>query len=252
MDDVYIVRYGEIALKGQNRSQFERMLVKNIRRCLEYHNVAFSRIKRARGRIVVYTKADCSCISGVYGIVSISPALETEINMDKIKKEALKRYTGGSFRVSSQRMEKSLATSLEMNREIGAYIVEKADAKVSLENPDIDIGVEIVNMHAYIFNERIKGAGGLPVGITGIVAVLAEDRNAIEAARLMMKRGCDVVFVNKAGIPPEELEKEMNGIKLKIEKDVPDYVEAVVVSDTLETLKKIEYLIPVLRPLIGN
>lgn len=250
MHDVFIIRYGEIALKGRNRVQFEEMLVKNIKLCLKYNKIAFSHVIRAWGRIIVYSNEDCRCLSKVYGIVSVSPAVETEIDIGKIKEEALKHYTKGSFRVSSQRMEKTLGTSLEMNKDIGAYIVEKTNAKVSLKNPDVDIGVEIVNRKAYILNERINGAGGIPAGITGIVAVLVEDRNAIKAARLMMKRGCNVVFINKANIPSEDLEKEMNGLRLKITKSVPKYAEAVVVSDTLSSFKQRDYNVPVLRPLI--
>ncbi|MDD4878134.1 MAG: THUMP domain-containing protein [Candidatus Nanoarchaeia archaeon] len=250
MTKAYIVRYGEIALKGRNRIDFEEMLVRNIKLCLKAHKTAFSEVKRTFGRIIVYSNDDCGCLADVYGIVSISPAVETEIDIGRIKEEALKHYTKGTFRVSSQRMEKKLGTSLEMNKDIGAYVVDKTNAKVSLKNPDVDIGVEIVNKKAYIFNKKIEGAGGIPAGITGIVAVLVEDRNAIKAAKLMMKRGCDVVFVNKANIPAEELEKEMNGLRLKITKSVPKYAEAVVVSDTLSTFKQRDYNVPVLRPLI--
>ncbi len=252
MNNVYIVRYGEIALKGQNRSEFESQLVRNIRACLKANNVPFAEIKKVRGRILVYSRDKCNCLAYVFGIVSFSPAVEVEADIEKIKQEAIKHYSNGTFRVTAHRLEKLLANSLELNREIGAFVADKTNAKVNLKSPDVEIGIELFNSMAYVFNETVKGAGGLPVGVTGKVAVLAEDKDAVKAALLMMKRGCEVVIVTKADIDIEDIKKYACGFKLKIVNEFPADAEAVVTSETLETLKKREFKIPVLRPLIGE
>lgn len=252
MHNTIIVRYGEIALKGANRAEFEKQLVKNIKACLKVNHVSFGGIKRVRGRVLVYSNDDCGCLAHVFGIVSFSPALETEAEMEKIKQEAVKIYSKGSFKVAAHRLEKLLGTSIEMNTEIGAFIAENRNAKVDLKNPDVEIGIELFNGKAYVFNKTIKGPGGLPVGVTGKVAVIVEDKNAVKAALLMMKRGCTVVLVKKADIDLKEIEKYAYGFRLEIVDEIPKDAEAVVVSDTLETLKKRDFKVPVLRPLIGE
>ncbi|MBU2637781.1 MAG: tRNA 4-thiouridine(8) synthase ThiI [Nanoarchaeota archaeon] len=252
MHNTIIVRYGEIALKGANRNDFEKQLVKNIKTCLKMNNIAFGEIKRLRGRIIVYSNDNCECLAYVFGIVSISPAVEMEADIEKIKQEALKHYSEGSFKVAAHRLEKLLGTSIEMNTEIGAFIAEKTNAKVDLKNPDVEIGIELFNGKAYVFNKTLKGPGGLPIGVSGKVAVLVEDKNAVRAALLMMKRGCEVVFVKKADVDLKEIEKYAYGFRMQVLDKMPKDAEAVVVSDTLETLKKREYSIPVLRPLIGE
>lgn len=252
MHNAVIVRYGEIALKGNNRGEFENRLVKNIKDCLRKKNIRFSEIKRPMGRILVYTGENCSCLEKVFGIVSLSHAVEIEAEIDEIKQEALKHYTKGSFRISTQRLEKGIQGSLEMNKDIGAFVVEKTNAKVSLKNPDVEIGVELVNEKAYVFNDEIKGPGGLPIGVTGKVAVLVEDKNAVKAAIMMMKRGCEIVLVKLKEINTDEVKEYAYGFRLETAKDIPEDAEAVATSETLENLKKREYSIPVLRPLIGE
>ncbi|HII16143.1 MAG TPA: hypothetical protein HA362_07600 [Nanoarchaeota archaeon] len=252
MHNTVIVRYGELALKGLNRGSFEQQLVLNIKDCLKKNHIEFSAVKKVRGRIMVYSADDCKCLENVFGIVSISPALETEAGMETIKQEALKHYTAGTFRISTQRIDKGISGSLDMNREIGQYVVDNSGAKVSLKSPDVDIGVELFNKKAYVFNRTIKGPGGLPIGVTGTVAVLIEDQNAIKAAVMMMKRGCRIILVKKVPIDTKELEKYAYGFRIKEANDIPEEAEAVVTSETLETLQKRDYSIPVLRPLIGE
>lgn len=250
MHNAVIVRYGEIALKGKNRNDFETRLVKNIKACLKVNHVSFSGVKRVRGRILAYSTGNCERLKHVFGIVSFSPAVEVKADIEEIKKEALKQYTKGTFKVAVNRLEKLLSNSLEMNSEIGAFIAGRADAKVNLKNPDVEIGVELFNGKAYVFNETFKGAGGLPVGVTGKVAVLVENKDAVKAALLMMKRGCEVIIVKKADV--KQIEKYAYGFKLRIVDEVPSDAEAVVVSDTLEAKRKRHYKVPVLRPLIAE
>lgn len=252
MHDTIIIRYGEIALKGDNRGDFERQLVANIKDCLKSNNAQFTEIKRIRGRIFIKSSDECGCLANVFGIISFSPATETDVKIEKIKEEAFKKYTKGTFRVSCQRLDKSIANSLEMNRDIGQFIVDRTKAKVSLKNPDVDIGVELFNKKAYVFNKTIKGAGGLPVGVTGTVALLVEDKNAVKAGLLMMKRGCRLILVKEADIDTKKIEEYAYGFALKEADEIPEEAEAIVTSETLETLKKRDFGRLTLMPLIGE
>ncbi len=246
-----IVRYAEIALKGKNRGVFEKKLVENIAQCLKRHGIAYSGIKRPYGRIIVDTADECGCLSKVFGIASFSPAEVVEQDIDKINESAFRHYTSGSFRVTTQRLEKVLLTSIEMNRDVGAYIWERTKAKVELKNPDVEIGIEFMNGKAYVFNQKIEGPKGMPTGVEGKVAVLLEDEDSLEAARLMMKRGCAVVLVKVNNVDWEGLKEYAYGFELKKVDEVPDNVDAVVTSEKLENLKERKYDKPVLRPLIA-
>ena len=123
-----IVRYGEIALKGKNRGDFERRLVKNMKKCLEENNIEFNSIKRFSGRILIDTENECKCLSRIFGIHSFSLAQELQLDLNKIKETALEYYKQGTFRISTQRVEKLLKNSNEINMEVGAYVVEKTKA----------------------------------------------------------------------------------------------------------------------------
>jgi thiamine biosynthesis protein ThiI len=247
-----IVRYGEIALKGKNRGEFEKRLVKNIKACLTENKIKFKDVKRFSGRILIDTDKDCPCLERVYGITSFSHAIETELDIEAIKQAALSFYTSGTFGIKTQRIEKLLGTSSSINIEVGSFIVENTKAKVNLKEPNVTIFIEIFNKHAYIFNRKFNGPGGLPAGIEGKVAVLLEDNSSIDAALLMMKRGCEVILVKVNKIDYKTVKDYAYGFKLKVVDSVPGYVDAVVVSDTLENLKERDTKKAVLRPLIAR
>lgn len=242
-----IIRYGEIALKGKNRPEFERKLISNITHFFNQNNIKFSSIKRIYGRILIKTNEKCDFLKYVFGITSFSYALELDVN--EVREEALKLYEKGTFKISTQRIDKKIGlSSQKMNEDIGAYIALTKKAKVNLKNPDTDIGIELMNNKAYLFNEKIDGAGGLPVGINGRVAILVEDESAIKAALLVMKRGCDIVLIENRKLNYDKLRRY--NPKFEIRNDFPKNIKAIVVSDTLNNLKERDYDKLVLRPLI--
>jgi thiamine biosynthesis protein ThiI len=247
---VIIVKYGEIALKGQNRNLFEKRLVKNIRNCLEKNKIEYKYIERALGRILIDTEDECKCLNYVYGINSFSNAIQIKLDLDKIKEESLNHYKKGTFRISVKRVNKVLKKSVELEQDIGAYIVEKTKAKVNLKEPKTNIQIEIFKDKALVYSKKNLGLKGLPVGIEGQVAVLLEDKDSIEAAKLMMKRGCEIILIKVNEINYSELKKYEYGFKLRIYDEIPNYVLAIVTSETLETLKKRDLGKPILRPLI--
>jgi thiamine biosynthesis protein ThiI len=89
-----------------------------------------------------------------------------------------------------------------VNAAVGALIVEKEDGQVNLDNPDVDIGIEIMYKAAYVFVGRISGYGGIPVGVQGKVLVNLHDRKAAVAAWMMLKRGCQLVVCRNETLIP--------------------------------------------------
>ncbi len=206
-----LIRYGEIGTKSRRtRRWWENMFMKNIQDALDVHAIPFSSIRNPPGRIIVLTQEEkaLTILKNVFGISSLSFAVEIDRSIKKIEREALLLYRmraqpGKTFRISTQRLDKRFhLTSQEVNALIGAFIVEQEHAQVNLDNPDIDIGVEIMHDAAYVFVGRTPGYGGLPVGVQGKVLVNLEDRKSAVAAWMMLKRGCELMVCGDETILP--------------------------------------------------
>lgn len=204
MEDVIIIHYSEICLKGKNRGYFERKLIQNLKRALR---TEIDNVKRDDGRIIcqLSKKAELERIRErlmlLPGISYFSFAKETELDIDKIKKKVismLKKGDFNTFAVRSMRSNKNFPiSSQQINEIIGKYIAEKLRRRVDLKDPDITVYVEICKKGAFIYLEKYRGIGGLPVGSSGkIVASLSGGIDSPVASFLMMKRGCEVVFVH--------------------------------------------------------
>lgn len=250
MFDAILCRYGELALKGRNRIFFEKRLVENIRKCLKENKIGFDKIIRVRGRIIIKSNEKCGCLKNVFGLVSFSRAVETDLDLNKIKENSLKLYKKDSFRISAHRINKIFLSSQELNEKVGEFIFKKKKAKVNLTKPDVDIGIEIVNDKAYIFNERVKCLGGLPVGVTGLVSLLIQDKNSLKAGYLMLKRGCCLEVVGNKKTNYNTLKKYSYGCDIKEVKEPSIKSKSLVVSDTLNKIKDYKTELVVLRPLI--
>lgn len=255
----WIIRYGELALKGGNRNIFEKKLVKNIKDYLKKNKVNHKEIKRTRGRIVVFSDHDCSCLKNVFGIISISPAIECDADIEDIKsaiiKDFIKKIKNKNFRVSTKRVDKSIkTTSIEIDKEIGAFVIEKTGSKVKLKDFEYELGIELINKKAYIFDKRVKARGGLPLGIEGTVYCLIEDKASLLASWLIMKRGCNIIPVsfkekNIALINKYSTKDLESDIIKKI--DELDKKRALVVNDTLDKIKDYDFKGLILRPIIA-
>ena len=255
---VILARYGEIALKGKNRINFENKLKDNIKRSVECS------VKKTSGRFVIYPEDTAKAVSKlkkIFGLVSISIAEEVDVDMDKIKEECLNQTRGrkfDTFRISVQRSLKKLRPSPELEKEIGAHIVEKTAKRVKLKNPDLEISVEVSDM-AYVFSEKMPCVGGIPAGIEGRVALLIENRESILAGLLAMKRGCDIVPVaikniNTGMLREYGCHREIINIKKISEIEAiaeKNNCKAIVVGQQLKDIKEIPVSLPVLRPLVG-
>jgi len=204
--DVALIHYGEIGTKGSNRPVFEKALVENIKWSLE-NNVG--EVLRLRGRVLVRLRPDVDsekvkqALGRVFGIAWFTLAYESEQDIDTIVKEVLRRLAehgirARTFMVQTRRADKDFPyTSIEVNRMVGAKIVESTGMDVDLENPGVTVFIELAGGKAYFYFEKIKGLGGLPVGVSGkVLSLLSGGLDSPVAAWLMMKRGCHVDFLH--------------------------------------------------------
>ncbi len=132
-----------------------------------------------------------------YRVVSTVEAMKTVIA------ELIEGRTFASFRISARRAFKTYPlTSVELNRELGAYVLGRASSRVDLRQPELEIHVEVMPAETFVYVDPEPGPGGLPVGASGTVAALLSGGiDSPVAAWRMMKRGCRVVFVHFHSVP---------------------------------------------------
>ncbi len=280
-----IIRYGEIALKAkQTRKRFENNLVNNIKEALGKKNID-NKLRREWGRIYIYSDQIEKCVSilqKVFGITSISPAIEADCDINSISKIAKsiskeKMKSGKSFAVRVKRTGNHDYTSQDVAVQIGNDIVKQTKANVDLTNPDFELFIEIRNDNAYLFIEKIRGYSGMPVGTQGNILALIDTQNSILASWYLIHRGCKPIFLSTNEIDKAVVEKFLNSwfIKSKIfeisksnnlyeqinKKAAENNCDAIVTGFTLlknskNTLEKIKHQkkhlnLPVLHPLIA-
>ena len=213
----FLVRYGEIGLKGfPVRKRFESILVENILRAHSLSNVSCI-VERLPGRFFVTTEqpsVTVGILSRSFGVVSVSQVEETTSDPEAIAARAVelakkKLSKKASFAVRARRTGDHKYTSMELASLIGKKILEEIgqnSVRVSLSSPDEEIFVEVRNNKAYLFGEIIPGPGGLPLRSQGRILSLIEDRKSLLACWLMMKRGCNVVLLNRSDLDLKTVE----------------------------------------------
>ncbi len=203
-----MARYGEIALKGRNRGQFEKLLVKNIERALA--GLGSPRLRRTYGRIFIEgvpVEPALSRLARVFGLVSVSPVRVVPLDLEAIKEQAVALCTGrpgGSFKVATRRPHKAFPyTSPEINRLVGAHVLAHTSGwSVDMEAPDLTIQVEVRPEAAYVFSESVAGPGGLPVGMTGRgVLLISGGIDSPVAGWMALKRGLELVALHFHSFP---------------------------------------------------
>jgi len=210
VEELILVRYGEVALKGGNRSFFINRLVRNIGKSL--NGIQYSIIKD-RGRILVeipggpnQLQEAVKRLKKVFGIVSLSRVVKVEKDLDKIKQRALEMVESqqaATFKVESRRADKAFPVkSPEICRQVGAYILKKSDnTRVDVHNPDLLINIEIRD-EAYIFAGFEKGSGGLPTGTGGRgLLLLSGGIDSPVAGWMVAKRGVELEAVHFHSFP---------------------------------------------------
>ncbi|MDO5303448.1 MAG: tRNA uracil 4-sulfurtransferase ThiI [Clostridia bacterium] len=213
--NIFIVRCGEVALKGMNKPYFERMLVDRIKKNVkQFDNVD---VRRHEG--LIFVRADKSNdkealikeISKVFGVASISPAVEAESHLDAIGEEAVKYMldlieTKGikTFKVEAKRADKNFPVkSPDIARIIGAKVLIGCKVlKVDVHNPDVHLFVDVRHDKSYIYQQKIAGFGGLPLGTNGKgMVLLSGGIDSPVAAWMMAKRGMVIEAVHFHSYP---------------------------------------------------
>lgn len=202
---IAVIHYGEIALKGKNRSFFEGKLRRNIKKALR--GIELDDIERLRGRMLVnISEKDKEAIAAerlkkVFGITHFSFGVAVSKDLDEIKKAAwslLKDKNFASFKINTQRAQKEFhMTSVEVNKEVGDYVQARCGKRVDLTNPEATCYIEIAGPYALIYTKKIAGPRGLPVGVSErAVSLLSSGIDSPVASYLMLKRGVDLIYVH--------------------------------------------------------
>ena len=205
------ISYGELALKGKNRGNFEKTLNRRIRDSLK--DIDYKLIIDSSKLYVISENENIDEIikrvKKIFGITALNPSIQVPNDEEEIKKTvlqtAVEAYENGArnFKVEVKRNNKKFEKkSMDFARELGGYILENSGFEnVKMKNPDVLIQMEIRN-NTYIFTKKVRTYGGLPVGTTGKGLVLLSggiDRPV--AAFMMAKRGMIVNAVTFHSFP---------------------------------------------------
>ena len=202
----FLIKYGEIGIKGKNRYVFEEALMKQIGHALQPVAGSFS-VSREQGRIYVDADGDYDydeavlALTRVFGIVGICPLVRVEENgFDQLAKDVLKYLDdvypdkNKTFKVVSRRARKNFPkNSQEINADLGEIILDTyPEMKVDVHHPDIMLNVEI-RSQVNIYSMIIPGPGGMPVGTAGkAMLLLSGGIDSPVAGYMIAKRGVTI------------------------------------------------------------
>lgn len=205
-----VVHYQEIALKGNNRPWFIARLVRNLRQTTSDLDVREIRVLMGRIEIVLGPGTGWDTarerVARVFGVANFARAGRAPLDVDAIAREILNDLGDRhprTFRVTAKRADKRFPlTSPQIEREVGGRIKEARGWTVALDAPELTIHVEALTDEAFYFFGKERGAGGLPVGVSGrVVCLMSGGIDSPVAAWRMMRRGCRVVFVHFHSYP---------------------------------------------------
>ena len=214
MNEMFLLKMGEIVLKGLNRSTFEGRLHSNLNRRLK----PYGKFKIRLLQSLVYVEPeeeDCDmdgaweACGRVFGVAAMSRSRSCDKDMDAILR-ACKEYLGDgiagakSFKVESKRADKKFPlTSIQISQEIGGLLAEAyPETAVDVHNPDYTVYVEVREDRAYVHGPDQPGAGGLPTGVGGKTALLLSGGIDSPVAGYMMgKRGVELECIHFFSYP---------------------------------------------------
>jgi len=203
--------YGELSLKGKNRGQFEKMLRNRINRALSGYEF---QLNDDLSKLYVDVKTEdmeeiTEKLKKIFGIVGLNQSAKIERNENIIKEKVLEianyAYQNGArnFKIAVKRSDKGFEKkSMDYAKELGAHIlINSPFEKVKMQDPDILINIDI-RKNVYIYTERIKTYGGLPIGSTGKgLVLLSGGIDSPVASFMMAKRGMRMNFVTFHSFP---------------------------------------------------
>ncbi|MER2151117.1 MAG: tRNA uracil 4-sulfurtransferase ThiI [Candidatus Limivicinus sp.] len=214
MNDILLLKLGEIVLKGLNRRSFEQKLVGNVRRRLL--GLGNFRVSCMQSTIYVEPEDDSAdmdaafeAMQDVFGIVKISRAAACEKDKDAIVRLAVDylkddMLRAKSFKVESKRSDKRFPmTSIQLSQYVGGELAEAfPNCAVDVHNPELTVNIEIRDLAAYVHAAPVDGAGGMPVGCNGIaVSLLSGGIDSPVSTYMIAKRGVRLIPVHFFSFP---------------------------------------------------
>ena len=176
MNDIILLKLGEIVLKGLNRKSFEQKLMSNVRRRLE--PIGKFRVYCLQSTVYVEAQEDgadmdaaFAALKKVFGVIKLSRAAACEKDKDAIAKLAIEYLREDmervrSFKVESKRSDKSFPmTSIQLSQYVGGLLAEAyPNVQVDVHEPELTVHLEVRDLAAYVHATPVPGAGGMPVG----------------------------------------------------------------------------------------
>ena len=214
MNDILLLKLGEIVLKGLNRKGFEQKLMGNIRRRL----VPIGKFKVTCMQSTVYVEAledgadmDAAfeAVQKIFGVVKISRAAACAKDKDAIARLAIDylrddMLRAKSFKVESKRSDKSFPmTSIQLSQYVGGELAEAyPNCKVDVHDPELIVNLEIRDLAAYVHAQPVNGAGGMPVGSNGVaVTLLSGGIDSPVSTYMIARRGVRLIPVHFFSFP---------------------------------------------------
>ena len=214
MNDIILLKLGEIVLKGLNRKSFEQKLMANVRRRLSH--IGKFRVYCLQSTVYVEAAEDGAdmdaafeALQKVFGIVKLSRAAACEKDKDAIARLAIDylrddMLRAKSFKVESKRSDKSFPmTSVELSQYVGGELNEAyPNVEVDVHDPELVVNIEVRDLAAYVHATPVPGAGGMPVGSNGVaVTLLSGGIDSPVSTYMIAKRGVRLIPLHFFSFP---------------------------------------------------
>ena len=214
MNEVILLKLGEIALKGLNRRSFEDVMIKNIKRRLR--DAGEFTVESRQSTIYVEPKDELADMdlaqercAKIFGAVGYTRAGAAEKSLPAIQQKAAEYLQeeledARTFKVECKRSDKKFPLkSPEISMEVGGYLLERyPHLQVDVHHPDVTVRVEVREAAAFVHADAKPGAGGIPVGAGGRAAILISGGlDSPVAAWTMAKRGVELTAIHFASPP---------------------------------------------------
>ena len=213
MNDIILLKLGEIVLKGLNRKSFEQKLMGNIRRRLaplgNFRVYCLQSTVYVEGEEGADMDAAFEAMQQVFGVISLSRAAPCEKNKEAIANLAIEYLrdemeSAKSFKVESKRSDKAFPmTSIELSQYVGGELADAyPDTAVDVHDPELTVHIEVRDLAAYVHAAPVPGAGGMPVGSNGVaVTLLSGGIDSPVSTYMIAKRGVRLIPVHFFSFP---------------------------------------------------
>jgi len=214
MNDIILLKLGEIVLKGLNRRSFELKLMGNIRRRLE--RIGKFKVYCMQSTVYVEALSDNEDIDAafeacqkVFGVISLTRAAACEKNKEAIAKLAIEYLredmeSAKSFKVESKRSDKAFPmTSIQLSQYVGGELADAyPDTIVDVHQPELTVHIEVRDLAAYVHATPVPGAGGMPVGANGVaVTLLSGGIDSPVSTYMICRRGVRLIPIHFFSFP---------------------------------------------------